>query len=72
MQEAAGALDKLYGMLQEADKLGLSRPARLRLIGIIGSFEDEELSRYRRTYETKTGDNSSAKEDERLVAPFRY
>ncbi len=41
------ALDKLYSMLREADTLGLSRSARLRLIGIIGSFENEELDRYR-------------------------
>ncbi len=43
------ALDKLYSMLREADTLGLSRSARLRLIGIIGSFENEELDRYRRS-----------------------
>lgn len=45
------ALDKLYSMLREADQLGLSRSARLRLIGIIGSFENEELDRYRGTTE---------------------
>jgi hypothetical protein len=38
-------------MLREADQLGLSRSARLRLIGIIGSFENEELDRYRRSAE---------------------
>jgi hypothetical protein len=43
------ALEKLYSMLREADQLGLSRSARLRLIGIIGSFENEELDRYRRS-----------------------
>ncbi len=48
MPEAPGALDKLYSMLREADELGLSRSARLRLIGIIGSLENEELDRYRR------------------------
>jgi hypothetical protein len=47
MHEGPAALDKLYSMLHEADTLGLSRPARLRLIGIIGSLEDEELERFR-------------------------
>lgn len=47
--EVMSALEKLYSMLREADTLGLSRSARLRLIGIIGSFENEELDRYRRS-----------------------
>jgi hypothetical protein len=34
-------------MLREADQLGLSRSARLRLVGIIGSLETEELDRLR-------------------------
>lgn len=50
MRETPGALDKLYSMLHEADTLGLSRPARLRLIGIIGSLESEELERFRDQY----------------------
>ena len=49
MPDMPGALDKLYSMLREADQLDLSRSARLRLIGIIGSFENEELDRYRRS-----------------------
>jgi hypothetical protein len=48
MSETPGALEKLYSMLREADQLGLSRSARFRLIGIIGSLETEELDRYRR------------------------
>lgn len=47
------ALDKLYSMLREADQLGLSRSARLRLIGIIGSFENEELDRYRKSTDVR-------------------
>lgn len=50
MRETPGALDKLYSMLHEADTLGLSRTARLRLIGIIGSLESEELERFRDQY----------------------
>jgi hypothetical protein len=47
MPEGSAALEKLYSMLREADDLGLSRSAKLRLIGIIGSLENEELDRYR-------------------------
>jgi hypothetical protein len=47
MRESPDALEKLYSMLHEADTLGLSRPARLRLVGIIGSLENEELERFR-------------------------
>lgn len=46
MQDTPRALDKLYSMLHEAENLGLSRPARMRLIGIIGSLENEELARF--------------------------
>ncbi len=51
MRENPGALEKLYAMLNEADSLGLSRPARLRLVGIIGSLENEELDRFRNRHE---------------------
>ncbi len=62
MAEIPGALDKLYSMLREADQLGLSRPARLRLIGVIGSLEDEELDRFRGAYEPRrSGDDSVVK-----------
>jgi hypothetical protein len=47
MRDGPDVLEKLYSMLREADTLGLSRPARLRLIGIIGSLEGEELERFR-------------------------
>lgn len=59
MRENAGALDKLYLMLNEAESLGLSRPARLRLIGIIGSLENEELDRFRRRYGPTTSTTES-------------
>lgn len=51
MRENPGALEKLYSMLNEAESLGLSRPARLRLIGIIGSLENEELDRFRNRHD---------------------
>lgn len=50
MRESPGALEKLYSMLHEANTLGLSRAARLRLVGIIGSLESEELDRFRDAY----------------------
>jgi hypothetical protein len=80
MPGAPGALDKLYSMLREADDLGLSRSARLRLIGIIGSLENEELDRYRRSTDgPRERDRSSedehrsrgSREEDRLVGQSR-
>jgi hypothetical protein len=59
MRDTPAALDKLYLMLNEAESLGLSRPARLRLIGIIGSLENEELDRFRRRYASNEGQGPS-------------
>ncbi len=73
MSETPGALDKLYSMLREANQLGLSRPVRLRLIGIIGSLENEELDRYRNASEPRYRPDPDADPDraptfsERLV-----
>lgn len=53
MQENPGALDKLYSMLHDAESLGLSRPARMRLIGIIGSLENEELDKFRKHFSSE-------------------
>ena len=75
MTEAPAALDKLYSMLREADDLGLSRSARLRLIGIIGSFENEELDRYRRdAHLPRDGEPPTrhGSEDYRFVEPPRF
>jgi hypothetical protein len=47
-------------MLHEADNLGLSRPARMRLIGIIGSLETEELDRFRSHYAPADASAASA------------
>jgi hypothetical protein len=62
MAEIPSALGKLYSMLREADQLGLSRPARLRLIGVIGTLEDEELDRFRAAYEpNRPGDDPAVR-----------
>lgn len=63
MRETPGALEKLYSMLHDADALGLSRPARMRLVGIIGSLENEELDRFRSHYSPHEKDPS--REDDR-------
>ncbi len=64
MEENLGALEKLYSMLRDADDLGLSRSVRLRLIGIIGTLESEELDRFRATFEPDNRDDGrSPKED---------
>jgi hypothetical protein len=47
MSNGPGALDKLYSMLHDADALELTHPARMRLIGAIGSLETEALERFR-------------------------
>ena len=75
MAEIPGALDKLYSMLREADQLGLSRPARLRLIGVIGSLEDEELDRFRlASGPSRQGDGPAVKvgEEDCLVGRSRH
>ncbi len=64
MQENPGALDKLYSMLDEAESLGLSRPARLRLVGIIGSLETEELDRFRSRYDTGLPETERVRADD--------
>jgi hypothetical protein len=61
MQEGPDGLEKLYSMLHEADTLGLSRPARLRLIGIIGSLESEELERFRGRERAEQGRDRQAR-----------
>ena len=66
MREDPGALDKLYSMLHDAESLGLSRPARMRLIGIIGSLESEELDRFRQLFAPERNEGRQL-EDERTV-----
>lgn len=39
MDEIERALAELYRMMEESDSLGLSRSARLRVVGVIGDLE---------------------------------
>jgi hypothetical protein len=68
MRENPEALDKLYSMLHDAESLGLSRPARMRLIGIIGSLENEELDRFRQHFAPERGEEPRAGDDGRRTA----
>ncbi len=66
MQDKPRALDKLYTMLHEAEDLGLNRSARMRLISIIGSLENEELARFQEDY--LPGEDISPVQDDNSLA----
>jgi hypothetical protein len=38
-QQIARALELLYALLDDSDRLGLSRAARLRLVAVVGELE---------------------------------
>lgn len=71
MRDNGGALDKLYSMLRDSDSLGLSRTARLRLIGVIGSLETEELDRFRSRHDVAETERSRA-DSERSRQPAHH
>jgi hypothetical protein len=59
-------------MLREAEPLGLSRSARLRLVDIIGSLESEELDRFRSASGPPAPEDASSVGDEERLRHSRY
>ena len=47
MWHEARALHELHLLLHRAEDLGISRAVRMKLVGIIGELEAEELERFR-------------------------